>query len=292
MGGFWCLFLTAFIAEAAGRGISEFSQPSSLAKLAQEQDLKKAAQADSLRRLAYADMDIGAYAQALSRLEAAIPLYQSIRYFRQLVECLRLQGEIHYKTDQLDFAVAKYERAIRTLQDNNVEDPKLEADCRYNYGFVLYRADRNNQAIEAFDLAKNLYESIRSPRMAASCLKLKAHCYYEQEKYDLAAVVFAQAGERYQAINDDSTRGVCAYYLGLSYFAQKQYQPSIPSFSEAMKLLQPAAPRPNWEIYAKCLKFIANAYFQQEQFEPALRHYQQARRSFKTLQSWPEEAFC
>ncbi len=289
--GVWLFLFSPPICEAASRNFSNtFFLP--LAETAQEQDLKKAAHADSLRRLAYADKDIGAYEQALSKLEKAIPLYQSISYFRQLVECMSLQGKIYYKTDRLDFAMAKYERAIRILQDNNVEDPELEADCRYNYGYVLYLADRYNQAIEAFDAAKNLYEKIRSPKMAAACLKLKAHCYYDQEKYDFAAVVFGQAEERYQTISDDSTRGVCTYYLGLSYFGREQYQRSIQPFSEAMDLLDPRRPRSNPAIYADCLKFIASAHFKQEQYMPALQAYRQVRPLFRALEAWPDEAFC
>ncbi|MDZ7311430.1 MAG: tetratricopeptide repeat protein [candidate division KSB1 bacterium] len=235
---------------------------------------------------------MGAYEQALSKLDLALALYQSIRYIRQAVDCMRLQGYIFSKIDRLDLALAKYEQAINLLRDNNIVDPKLEADCRYRYGYVLYRAEKYTQAIDALSAAQNLYETIRVPEMAASCLKLKAHCYYDQEQYDLASVVFAQAREQFKTLRDDSTKGICAYYLGRCYYWQENYETSIPYFSEAMAALAPAGSHANMTIYADCLRFLATIHFAQEHYAQALQEYLRARSFFQTLGAWPEQAQC
>ena len=155
--------------------------------------------------LAYSDEKLIDYDEALHRYTDFITQFPGSQY---VSNAYLDQGNIYFDRDKYDTARTKYEAALQSTDDVN-----LQAEIQFKIGQTYYNQDQFENSIVAYKL---LLEKYPKSNFAADAKFKIAHSHFRLEDWSNAAITYQRViDEHPKAINVIS---ICLYQIGEAYF--------------------------------------------------------------------------
>ena len=155
--------------------------------------------------LVYSDQKLIDYDEALHRYTDFINQFPESQY---VSNAYLDQGNIYFHRDKYDTARTKYEAALQSTDDIN-----LQAEIQFKIGQTYYNQDQFENSIVAYKL---LLEKYSKSNFAADAKFKIAHSHFRLEDWSNAAIAYQRViDEHPKAANVIS---ICLYQIGEAYF--------------------------------------------------------------------------
>ena len=154
---------------------------------------------------AYNDQKLINYDQALNYYTDFIKQFPESQY---VSNAYMDQGNIYFDRDKYDTARTKYEAALQSTDDVN-----LQAEIQFKIGQTYFNQDQSENSIVAYKL---LLEKYPKSNFAADAKFKIAHSHFRLKDWSNAAITYQRViDEHPKAINVIS---ICLYQIGEAYF--------------------------------------------------------------------------
>ncbi len=137
----------------------------------------------------------------------------------------------HYQFDSARYFVIRAIEGYGTFSNLT----KGLADSYYRLGSIESNLDRISDAIHAFLLAAENYDSLNIPLESAHCRNAMAICYATISDHGLALSNYLQALEVFRAENDSAGYAIVADNLAGQYCEMKMFEKALHYYAEVLK---------------------------------------------------------
>ncbi|MEI7542312.1 MAG: tetratricopeptide repeat protein [bacterium] len=177
-----------------------------------------------------------------------------------------VKAEAYYGKGWLLYTANKYEEALKVFENVkllvNDKEIKLRADfMRANTYYVLNKFDT------ALDLFTNIMgQKIISKSMKDDSIFYAAWCYYRKESFQQAADLWG----RFQSqITDSVKKAEAQYRIGWCYFRMNDFDKAIASFAVILDQYK------NTHLYQEAILKTGDSYYNKKDYEKAIVYYKE-----------------
>jgi CHAT domain-containing protein/Tfp pilus assembly protein PilF len=156
---------------------------------------------------------------------------------------------------------------------NQGEDLKAKADALYEEGILLYNQADYQEAINRFEEALIIYQSIRDRANEGAALNHLGLVYRGLDEYPRALEYYQQALVIAKEIGYRSAEGSIMSSIGAIHNRLDQYPQALEYYQEALAIAREIGDREGEQVR---LANIGTVYYKLGQYSQALEHYQQA----------------
>lgn len=235
------------------------------------QDEDPKAQADALYQEGRALFQAGQLPEALSKFEAALPLFQAAGEREGEAYCLLTMGVIKRNLADYEGAVNAYQAALLLLRE--LGNQEGEAAALNNLGRVYYGLGQYQEALEHYQQALPILQEIDQPRGLGSVLGNMGSAYHALGQYALALDYFQQALAIQRESGDQSGEGATLNNMGLVYHSLGGYDQALEAYQQALDIDREIGDRGS---EGTALNNIGTVYLDLGQYEQAQDYLQQA----------------
>ncbi len=193
-------------------------------------------EADCIKRLSDIAFYRSEHAEARSRYEQALPLYQRVGDLLGEANCIKSLGNIALDRSEHAEARSRYERALPLYQ--RVGDLLGEANCIRSLGDIALRRSEHAEARSRYEQVLPLYQRVGSLLGEANCIKSLGDIALRRSEHAEARSRYEQALPLYQRVGDLLGEANCIRSLGDIALRRSEHAEARSRYEQALPLFQ------------------------------------------------------
>ena len=158
----------------------------------------------SLQPLIY----LGRYEEAFAAADQAEKIFESLGEGLRVARLHVNLGNILYRLDRLEEALATYQRAQRGLESNG-GDPEAIGAVLHNLAVCHTSLNQFPEALEAYQRARDHYQRHQVPKLMAQADYNIAYLYYLRGEYTRAIELYQVTREQSEKLGDRYQKALC-----------------------------------------------------------------------------------
>jgi tetratricopeptide (TPR) repeat protein len=176
----------------------------------------------------------------------------------------------------------KIAEAYREHRNHN-----LQATVMFNIGTLSRRQGKWRNAIESFEIARDLAHEYQEHKIEANSLNGLGTVYLDQGKVDQALIYFENALTMFKFIDDEIGKAGLLHNLGLIYKSKGELDKAFQCFKDALEIFNQ-----NNDKYSEAgvLSSIAEYHWIKKQYEDAIKFCKDSLKIFYDLGCKPDQA--